>query len=216
MHDFDYDVLEKKRIARSARNRINGSRSTYVSLPSDHLTAAEKKNLNGECKVYSLDRVIPWHEFKRLPMDIQKKYLEFLRDKFDISSGYVGEMFGIRPSSFTNWLAEHEMKGLFPKNVNRQNGDVFRAWWQGPSEEQPVVEEKPVKKPEPRKPEMPYFPETLQVGQFTMKGTGTEISQTLFGIFRDKKIEVFLKFRAIEEVPVPEDGEETESVPCED
>lgn len=215
MHDFDYDVLEKKRIAYSAKNRVNGSRSSYVSLPSDNLTAAEKKKMNGVCEVYKLNRPIPWREFKKLPRDIQIKYFDFLSNEFDVTTGCVAEMFGVKSASLSNWLTEHGMKGIFTRSWNRDKQDRFRTWWQG-EPEKPTVEEKPVKKSEPKKPEMAYFPETLQTGQFSMKGTGTEISQTLFGIFRDKRIEVFLKFRAIEEVPVPEDGEETECVPCED
>ena len=202
MHDFDYDVLEKKRIAHSARNKINGSKSRYVSLPSDHLTAAEKKKMNGECKVYSLDRVISWPEFKGLPRDIQIKYLEHLRDRFGVSSGPVAEMFGLKAPSFTNWLQQHKMSGMFPLQIPRSNWDKFRAWWQGDGEPE-VKEEPPVKEKAPKpKPEPTYFAETLQQGQFSMKGTGVEISQTLFGIFRDKKIEIFLKFRGIEDIPV--------------
>ena len=38
MNDFDYDALQKKRIAAGARHMKRGSRSKRCSLPSDNLT----------------------------------------------------------------------------------------------------------------------------------------------------------------------------------
>ena len=52
MNDFDFDVLQKKRIARGAYHRKNGSKSKRCTLPSDYLTAAEKRKLNGEVMDY--------------------------------------------------------------------------------------------------------------------------------------------------------------------
>lgn len=216
MHDFDYDVLEKKRTARSARNKVNGSRTKYVSLPSDHLSSAERKKLNGECIVYSLDKVVSWVEFKRLPDDIKRKYLENIRDRFGVSSGYVAEMFGITAPTFSKYLKANGFARFFVWQTSQERVEAFRAWWQGTAEEKPVVEEKPAKR-EPKKPEPMYFAHVLKSGEFSLEGTGLEISQTLFGIFRDKRIRMQIVF---EEAPVvveePEGVEETESVLSED
>lgn len=208
MHDFDYDVLEKKRIARSARNKINGSKTKYVSLPSDSLTAAEKRKLNGVCEVYKMDRVIPWDEFKKLPRDIQIKYLEFLRDRFHISPGFVGRAFGVNGPYFGKWLKEKDLTGILPIQAKNEAIRAFEEWVSGGTKETPVVEEKPapVEKPKPKKPEMAYFAHVLKKGEFSLEGSGVEISQTLFGIFRDKNIRMHVTF---EEVPVVVVEEET-------
>ena len=46
MHDFDYDAMQKKRIARGASHMKRGSKSKKCTLPSDYLTAAQKRRLN--------------------------------------------------------------------------------------------------------------------------------------------------------------------------
>ena len=46
MNDFDYDALQKKRLARSDRCRKRSTRK--CTLPSDYLTPSERKRRNGE------------------------------------------------------------------------------------------------------------------------------------------------------------------------
>ena len=52
MHDFDYDAMQKKRIARGASHMKRGSKSKKCTLPSDYLTAAQKRRLNGPVSTY--------------------------------------------------------------------------------------------------------------------------------------------------------------------
>lgn len=49
MNDFDYDIVQKKRLVASARKQKCGSKSKKCSLPSDNLTAAQLKAKNGLC-----------------------------------------------------------------------------------------------------------------------------------------------------------------------
>ncbi len=47
---FRRDSADKKVTARSANKRVSGAKSKKCTLPSDYLTAAQKKRLNGEVK----------------------------------------------------------------------------------------------------------------------------------------------------------------------
>lgn len=76
MDDFTYDVIENKRIASGARHRKRGSKSRRCVMPSDLLTAAERKRLNGHVKNYNLSAPMKWAEFKAMPDDLQLEYLE--------------------------------------------------------------------------------------------------------------------------------------------
>ena len=73
MNDFDYDCMQKKRIAMGAFAHINRKRGG-CSLPSDTLTEKQRKEKNGEVKSYNITRPMPWHEFKAMPDDLKREF----------------------------------------------------------------------------------------------------------------------------------------------
>lgn len=66
MNDFDYDIVQKKRVARGAFAHVNRKRGK-CRLLSDYLTAAQKKEMNGAVKTYNITRPMPLAEFKGMP-----------------------------------------------------------------------------------------------------------------------------------------------------
>jgi len=82
MNDFDYEVKQRKALARNAIHRKGGSKSKKCSLPSDHMTKAEWKKRNGEVMSYNLDRPIKYSEWRLMPDDLQREYWTKLREKF--------------------------------------------------------------------------------------------------------------------------------------
>lgn len=73
MNDFDYDCMQKKRIAMGAFAHINRKRGG-CSLPSDTLTERQRKEKNGEVKSYNITRPMPWYEFKAMPEDLKREF----------------------------------------------------------------------------------------------------------------------------------------------
>lgn len=73
MNDFDYDCMQKKRIAMGAFAHINRKRGG-CSLPSDTLTERQRKEKNGEVKSYNIMRPMPWREFKAMPEDLKREF----------------------------------------------------------------------------------------------------------------------------------------------
>lgn len=98
MNDFDYDVLQKKRIAAGARNMKRGSRSKRCSLPSDNLTPAQLKRRNGPVSTYKLDEPMRWDDFKAMPVDLQKQYLTNLVETYGATNEMLGDMFYVHPT----------------------------------------------------------------------------------------------------------------------
>ena len=94
MHDFDYDAMQKKRIARGASHMKRGSKSKKCTLPSDYLTAAQKRRLNGPVSTYKLDEPMNWESFKAMPEDLQKKYILNLQETYQANDKMIGKMFG--------------------------------------------------------------------------------------------------------------------------
>lgn len=73
MNDFDYDCMQKKRVARGAFAHINRKRGG-CALPSDTLTEKQRKEKNGEVKSYNITRPMPWREFKSMPEDLKREF----------------------------------------------------------------------------------------------------------------------------------------------
>lgn len=73
MNDFDYDVMQKKRTARSAYAHVRFKRGG-CTLPSDLKTRKEREAMNGEVKSYNVTRPMRWQEYKRLPDDLKREY----------------------------------------------------------------------------------------------------------------------------------------------
>lgn len=83
--EFNTDVKQKKSIARGAYARKNGSKSKKCSLPSDILTAAQKRKLNGPVQSYAVNRPMSWSAFKSMPADLQQAHLDFMQNAFSAS-----------------------------------------------------------------------------------------------------------------------------------
>ena len=98
MNDFDYDALQKKRIASGAFHMKRGSRSKRCSLPSDNLTPAQLKRRNGPVSTYKLDAPMMWDDFKAMPVDLQKKYLTNLVEAYGATNEMLGDMFYVHPT----------------------------------------------------------------------------------------------------------------------
>ena len=98
MNDFDYDALQKKRIAAGARHMKRGSRSKRCSLPSDNLTPAQLKRRNGPVSTYKLDAPMRWDDFKSMPADLQKQYLTYLVETYGATNEMLGDMFYVHPT----------------------------------------------------------------------------------------------------------------------
>lgn len=122
MNNFDYEVLQKKRIAAGARHRKCGSKSKFCSLPSDNMTAAEWKRRNGKVKTYNLMAPMDWDEFKSMPHDLQQKYLDTLQTRFNVSVNRISkDLFGLCPDALRRHI---DRKGLKHISMPGRGGNV--------------------------------------------------------------------------------------------
>lgn len=110
MNDFDYDVMQKKRIASGAVHRKRGSKSKKCTLPSDYLTKKELKAMNGEVKSYNIHERMDWKKFKTLPEDVAIAHVNWLIETFGCNAEAIGRSLGVSKSCMFAWLKEHDMK----------------------------------------------------------------------------------------------------------
>ena len=129
MHDFDYDAMQKKRIARGASHMKRGSKSKKCTLPSDYLTAAQKRRLNGPVSTYKLDEPMNWESFKAMPEDLQKKYILNLQETYQTTDEMLGMMFGKSNVTVGKYRAILGIDGLGHSKFSHEEKIVRNAKW---------------------------------------------------------------------------------------
>lgn len=123
MHDFDYDVREKKRLAKNAFNRKNGSHSKSCSLPSDHMTDAEWKKRNGEVMSYDLKAPLNWTQFTDMPLEIQEEYLRRLVEKYHVTITCLSDLFGVKWNALDRFLKKNHPWLRFKRGAKMSAAD---------------------------------------------------------------------------------------------
>lgn len=76
MYEFYQDIAEKKKAASGARHRVVRSKTKYVGLK--NYSAAERRKLNGDVAMFTINERHSWKEIKKWPMDLRLKHLEYL------------------------------------------------------------------------------------------------------------------------------------------
>ena len=127
MHDFDYDAMQKKRIARGASHIKRGSKK--CTLPSDYLTAAQKRRLNGPVSTYKLDEPMNWESFKAMPEDLQKKYILNLQETYQANNDMLGKMFGVSGVSVCKMRRALGVGAMGQNKMTRDEVAVRDAKW---------------------------------------------------------------------------------------
>ena len=120
MNDFDYDVMQKKNIARGAYHRKGGSKSKKCSLPSDLLTPAQKRALNGPVTTVKLGQPMSWEAYKSLSDTLKKEYLEDLIASYQVNGAEIGRMLGVSVATMSRELrgiGVSPFKGSFGKET---------------------------------------------------------------------------------------------------
>ncbi len=115
MNDFDYDCLQKKRIAGQAKYRKRGSKSKKCTLPSDKLTQKQWEERCGPVLTYNLNRPMKWSEFKKLPTRIQTEYIASLQDKYGVTAVDLGDMFGVKALAVRRHVDANSLGITFPR-----------------------------------------------------------------------------------------------------
>ena len=127
MTDFDYDVLQKKRIAQQAKYRKRGSKSKKCPLNSDKLTRKQWERKNGEVVSLNVRQPMGWKDFKALPGHMQETYLKSLRDEYGASGTDLAVMFGVSPQTVRNYIQNNQFDIQLQRGGSH-TAEHIRAW----------------------------------------------------------------------------------------
>lgn len=203
---FNQTSWERKRVGRGVFSQKKGSRSRKCSLPSDYLTAKQKKELNGEMISYNLERPMTWTEFKFMPVAIQEKYIINMRDKYKGRMSDIAEMMGTTSNNLDNHMRQkgYREKCAFGRGSKHHATEEWIGFLKEhgklpyPSEEdepiEEVVEETPVVE-EPKK--LQYIATN---GSLSYRGDPAVIfSKMLNALDMSKEYEIKINFRDLTE-----------------
>lgn len=210
---FYDDVKERNAMKSCAFHKVNGSKSKRCTLPSDNLTPAQKRKLNGPVKEYELHKRMTYHEFKKMPTDLQQAHLDYIQRRFRIGVTTIStEVFELSQYGLSYYMKTHglELTQYVGKRVSNETREAIRKWKSGAEDtpsapyatEEPTeavvvdapVEEAPVAEPAPEKPVKNLVVENLSAH---ISGTAGDllsyISAMLSGRSADVRIELNFK-----------------------
>ena len=164
MNDAEYTFMqtnrERKTISRSAKYRRNGSRSKKCTLPSDHLTPAQKKGLNGTVKTYDMNKPHSLRELRTWPDDLRHVYMDELLSRYRPSNKDLALMLNCSPSTVSQRMPSVFACFRGRGGQERQTEEQAIAWQRFISGEEPVLTLNPEAPPVvvPASPEVHTWP----------------------------------------------------------
>lgn len=115
MSDFDFDCLQRKRLASQSRYKKRGSKSKKCSLSTDYMTPGQWKKRNGEVVTVNLGKPIAWAEFTKLPATMQEEYLRHIQEKYRASGTDIAEMFDVCYATLYRYIKSSGLNISFKK-----------------------------------------------------------------------------------------------------
>lgn len=154
MQDTTYTLAqtnrERKVAARSASHRVSGSKSRRCTLPSDHLTKAQRDALSGPVITYTMDARHTWSELRHWPEDLRRQYMDKLLS-LNPSNAQLGELLSYSPARLWDPLQQCGIRRGRGGARAKQTEDQKARWdaIRGALPQQPETEPKPEPEPTP-------------------------------------------------------------------
>ena len=180
MNDTAYTLQqtnkERKILARSAHNKRSGAKTKKCTLPSDYMTPAQKRRLNGTMQTYSMNKPHTLGELKMWPADLRCSYMNDLLDRYNPSNKDLGLMLNCSPGYIARVLAVHFGIARGRGGSHVQTPEQVESWSRFMSVEAPVLtltpDEPKVVVPEAEREPMPdvtSWPGTITTPSGTVK-----------------------------------------------
>lgn len=128
MTDFDYEVMEKRSVARSAKYKINGCKSRKCTLATDYMTPSQIKKMNGETVSYNINRPMTLQEFKKIPPEAGREYIVRLAHLYACNYTSLANMFGCGRSTCQRLLSSDPYNIVF--TVGHSMSGQKKALWE--------------------------------------------------------------------------------------
>lgn len=171
MTDFEYDCLQKKRLARQALHRKNGSKSRRCPMSTDRMTEKQWKERNGKVVSVSFDKPTSWNNFRELSKGAQEEYLRGLSATYGANATNLAEMFNVSISTIRRHIQSAGLDIKFHVG-HSMNGEQRAAWeaFLGGKAPQPVPQT--VRVPQPEEPPKVCADTSMRMDNFSLSFSG--------------------------------------------
>ena len=197
---FNQTSRERKSASRGAFAKKNGSKSKKCTLPSDYLTPAEKKKLNGKAETYDLSKPMKWKEFTSMPHDLRAEYIKKLAG-MGAGRDDLSDMFGCAAGTYSSFMSKNHKgeKFLNYKGNESRNNDAFIEWFCGETDSKAKDETNEVEeKKEDVAPEKNTVSLDMIEGSICYKGDARAIfEKVLLLLDSAKEYEIKVEFKAV-------------------
>jgi hypothetical protein len=142
---FIKDSMDKKAIGRSAFNkRTHAGGSGMKKWAAEYMSNKELSKMNGELKTYRLNDPMTWAEFKAMPDDIKKMYIQGIRERFSPPDNALAKMLGVHPTTVMDTLTKLGLHHGEKNKFRKWDKAGFEAWASGKKVEELEVTEEAV------------------------------------------------------------------------
>lgn len=171
--EYTFNITNRDRaiIKNSAKYKKNGSRSRGCTFPSDYLTPAQKRKLNGGIITMNMNKPMDYRSLVTCPEDLQKEYLHGLVTRFNATNRALGEMLGV--SAPTVNRLKHKL-GIeeaedFRRRMSHKQTEMFKAWLNASDTEEtaPEMDQEISTEPEEIPRDVRHAPVTSTVPEIT-------------------------------------------------
>lgn len=143
---YNADLRDRKRTASGARAKKGGSRSRRCTLPSDALSASQKRKLNGSVESISLNSPMSWARLRELAPTLQFLYLDHLVNEHKARRVDLCAMLGVATCTF--WKLQQKLPGKLifnnrPKKPAPEWETFMAAGYQGTPPAPPTASQRP-------------------------------------------------------------------------
>lgn len=171
MTDFEYDCLQKKRLARQALHKKCGSKSHRCPMSTDHMTEKQWKERNGKVVSVSFDKPTSWDNFRELSKGAQEEYLRGLSVTYGANATNLAEMFDVSVSTIRRHIQSVGLDIKFHVG-HSMNGEQRTAWEAFLGEKTPQSVLQTVCAPQPKKPPEVCVDTSMRMDNFSLSFSG--------------------------------------------
>lgn len=133
MTDFEFECMERKRLARQAQYRKRGSKSKKCPMSTDHMTYKQWKERCGAVVTVNIGKPISWDSFKGLSKQTQEEYVKDLMNTYGANATSLATMFNIQPLAVRRYIATRGLDITFQvgRSMNSEQRESWDKFLQG-------------------------------------------------------------------------------------
>ena len=171
MTDFEYDCLERKRLARQARYRKCGSKSRKCSMSTDRMTNKQWKERCGTVVSIMIGKPASWDTFRGVSKQTKEEYIQNLVDTYGINATSLAAMFNIHPSTVRRYISSAGLNIKF-KVGHSMNAEQRKEWGKFLGDEDPQAPSKADEAPTAIAEEPHSTTTTMSMNSFSLSFSG--------------------------------------------